>query len=926
MSGGVDEVANLRIESQINPCGIDVRTPGFSWTLSSPRRGVVQSAYRIVAALADQPWTDATKYVWDTGVVASGQSVHIPYQGQALESRRRYQWKVKVWDTRGVESDWSHTALWEMALLDRMDWKARWIEPDQEPAIAEDPIDMMDMFRGKYNDTPDNVERLKPPQYLRKCFELSSEFQQARAYVTAHGIYRLEINGRRVGDREFAPEYTSYHDYLQYQTYDVTDFLVPGENAVGVVLADGWFAGRISITGDSCQYGNRLGLLLQLEIELPDGSRQTIVSDGQFKSSTGPLLYSDLVIGEKYDARLEITGWSNVNFDDSCWRNVTETECGFDNLVASYGEPVRAVERFPAKEIIHTSVGETVVDIGQVIAGRIRVTLRGAAGTEVTLEHSEVLDERGNFMRNINGRNKDQKDVYILRGGGDESYEPQFTFHGFRYVKISGYDGLLNVTDVTAVVISSDLRLTGSFECSDSRINRLQQNIVWSQKANFLSIPTDCPQRERAGWTGDIQVFAPTACFNMDVQAFLTRWLRNLAIEQTEDGQVPNIVPWDRTSRMRDEASGNLSSAGWGDACVIVPWTLYQAYGDKRVLIENYDTMVKWVDYVIKSAGPTYLWNTGFHFGDWLTPSLTLSLDGKNVNMMNSAILTKELVATCFYAYSTELMAAISDELGKRSEAVRYRELNTKVRQAFAEQYLQPDGRLQAHFQGIYVLALRFKMVPETRIEAVFGQLIRLIEENGNKLDTGFMSVPFLMDVLCVNGRKDLAYKLLFQTECPSWLYEVENGATTIWESWAAILPDGRVNRVSYNHYAFGCIGDWMYRKIAGLGHLEPGYKTIRIEPDLDCGLTYAKAAYDCLYGTVSTHWTRNGNRWSLEVRIPPNTEALVFLPLFAKMSLLESGAEWESAEGVALEEERAHSLVLRCGSGVYQFAFHKGS
>lgn len=935
-----DLVQSLTTESQHQPLGIDIMKPSFNWKINSGRRGAKQTAYQIVVTENKEDAENEVNLVWDSGIVLTDRSIHIVYEGSELQSRRRYYWKVKVWNELEQSSPWSEISYWEMGLLAKADWIADWIEPQQEEAIQEEPVNMMEMFRGKYNDTPDNVTRLLPSQYVRCEFNAESEIKKARAYVTANGVYRLEINGTRVGDRELAPEFTSYAEYLQYQTYDVTDYIVEGENAIGAVLADGWYAGRISITGDSCQYGNRLGLLLQLEIEYGNGVTQTIVSDSNFRSSTGPLLYSDLFIGEKYDSREELSGWSLAGFDETNWKAVEVADYGYSNLVASYGEPVRVVQEFPATRLFCTPEGDTVVDVGQVIAGRARIRLRGTAGTEVVFEHCEVLDEHGNFMRNINGRNKDQKDIYILHGEEEEVYEPQFTFHGFRYVKISGHVGTISVDDVTAVVLSSDLRQTGNFICSDARINRLQQNIVWSQRANFLAIPTDCPQRERAGWTGDIQVFAPTAAYNMDVQSFLTRWLRNLTIEQREEGQVPNIVPWDRTARERDEASGNVSSAGWGDACIIVPWSLYRAYGDRRVLEEHYGTMVKWMEYVIRTAEQgvpegfdtttdflaterqKWLWNTGFHFGDWLTPSLSLSLDGKNVNMMNSAIQTKELVATCFYAYSTQLMAQIASTLGRNDEAARYSECNSKVRQAFAEQYLQQDGNLGKPYQGVYVLALQFGMIPESMHRNVFDQLITLIEANDWKLDTGFMSIPFLMDVLCANGRSDVAYRLLFQTDCPSWLYEVDKGATTIWESWAAILPGGQVNRVSYNHYAFGCVGDWLYRRIAGLNKSEHGYKHILIEPDLECGLQFAEASHESLYGTISTRWEIKTDRFTLQVIIPVNTTATVILPNAAGSKVLESGIAVEEADGITEVKKERGNLRVLLGSGKYSFHY----
>ena len=644
----------------------------------------------------------------------------------------------------------------------------------------------------------------------------------------------MEINGVRVGNQELAPEVTAYESYLQYQTYDVSEMIDQGYNVLGAVLADGWYCGRIGLPGDSCQYGNKLALLLQLEIEYQDGSSQWLISDVDFKSSTGPLVYSDLFIGERYDAELENTNWHKPNFDDRSWKNAAIADYGYSNLVAQYGEPLRVVKEIVPLGILKTPKGETVIDLGQNISGKIRMCVQSMSKTEVVLDYSEVLDSDGNFLQQIRGRNKDQRDIYILKGDGVEVYEPWFTMHGFRYVRVTGYQGEPRLADFTGLVIASDLRDSGSFSCSDERLNRLQENIRWSQRGNLVSIPTDCPQRERAGFTGDAQVFIPTACFNMDVNAFFTRWLRNLQIEQRDDGQVPNTIPYWKSyiEMFAPIQGGSHTSAGWGDACVIIPWTLYQAYGDLRILEENYSTMTRWLDYVQKEAESgiperleenlppqsrehqKYLWNTGFHFGDWLIPSLTAGY----ANPFDAANATKEVVASCFYAYSSGLMAKIAQALGNEKDCQHYSELNAKIRAAFADEYVAPDGRLPAHYQGMYVLALKMDMVPAEKRHLLTNQLVDLIAQNGYRLDTGFVSVPYLLDVLCDNGRQDIAYQLLFQTECPSWLYEVEKGATTIWETWDAISPDGHVDIASFNHYAFGCVGDWMYRFVAGLG------------------------------------------------------------------------------------------------------------
>jgi alpha-L-rhamnosidase len=934
INSGKVAVVRLTCEYLVDPIGIDIMKPRLIWELVSSGRGTMQTAYQIAVAATEKDLKEKNNWLWDSGKVSSAYSVHCEYDGPALQSRKRYFWMVRIWDEKDAVTAWSNIARWEMGLLHPEDWKAKWVEPHQRPVQKEKKLSIQEALNWASDRKDRTYEELNPCPMLRKQFTAGSQIKSARIYATAHGIYSIELNGNRISN-EFAPDFTAYDKYLQVQTYDVTDQLVPGNNVIGAILADGWYAGRIGLTGDSCNYGDRLALLLQMEIEYTDGSTETVISDHQFKAATGPLLYSDIFIGERYDARLENQGWSNAGYDDSQWEQVNTVDYGDTNLVAQYGEPVRAVQEIRPVKVLTTPKGETVVDLGQNIAGRMRMKVNGPSGTVVTLEHSETLDEHGNFLMNIMGRNKDQQDVYVLKGGGAEIYEPRFTFHGFRYVKVTGYPGQATTDDFTGVALCSDMAISGGFECSDARINQLQSNILWSQKGNMLSIPTDCPQRERAGWTGDLQIFAATACFNMNMAAFLTRWLRNLALEQEEDGQVPIVIPYPQNYRL-----DYISSAGWGDACVIVPWVLYNKYGDLRILQTNYATMARWVAYIEKTAagnipanldgelGPgrkerqKYLWNTGFHFGDWLTPSVSIDFETGNVDMMKSALATMDLVPTFFYAYSTELMSKIAGLLGKKDEAQRYEELNRKIREAFASEYLDKDGRLKTNLQGMCVLALKLNMVPDQARDQVLEQLLALIEQNGDKLDAGFLSAPFLMDVLCENGYQEVARKLFYQTECPSWLYEVERGATTVWETWQAIMPSGKVTNVSYNHYAFGCIGDWMYRVIAGLNADQPGYKHIVIKPEPDERLTYAKASYHSIYGEIVSHWQCMDDKLKLKVKIPPNTTATVWLPGAVVAKVAENGKNITESRDIFSKRQVGDRAVLEIGSGEYSFEY----
>ena len=918
------QVYALRCEYLKNPLGIDIVEPRFGWKLQSARQNVLQSAYQVIVYATE----DLREAIWDSGKVASDNSTHVAYGGSALESRQRYYWRVRVWDEQDTPSEWSQIAFWEMGLLQPTDWQASWVEPQQDPTEPEPNIHFFQNL-GTVSPQPDSdYSRLKPAQYLRKTFSSAGKVTKARIYATAHGVYHLQVNGVRVGDFELAPEATAYEQYLQYQTYDVTDMITAGTNVIGAILADGWYCGRLGLPGDSCQYGNKLALLFQLEIRYEDGSIQHIVSDETFKSTTGALIYSDLFIGERYDATQDLMDWHQSTYNDSAWQAVQKVEYGYANLRAQYGEPLRAVMEIAPCAILITPKGETVIDLGQNIAGRIRMQVQGDAGTQITLDHSEVLDIDGNFLHRIMGRNKDQRDVYILKGDGVEVYEPLFTMHGFRYVRVSGYPSKLRLEDFTGIVIASDLQDTGTFTCSDKRINRLQENIHWSQRGNLVSIPTDCPQRERAGFTGDAQVFTPTASFNMDVAAFFVRWLRNLQAEQHADGQVTTTVPyWKSYIDIANQIQGGVhTSAGWGDACVIVPWVLYQTYGDKRILEENYAMMLRWLAYVQQQAETgiperlngkltddararqQYLWNTGFHFGDWLIPSLS----GGDHSPLKAAEKTKEIAASCFYAYTTNLMAQIATVLDRTDDIERFTQLNIKIREAFSKEYIAANGTLFSHYQGMYVLALKMNMAAIEQRPLLTQHLVELIAENDYRLDTGFLSVPFLMDVLCDNGREDVAYRLLFQTECPSWLYEVEHGATTIWESWDAIMPDGTVKLTSFNHYAFGAIGDWLYRFVAGLDKNQPGYKHIIIEPHPHKNLSNVRATYQSIYGEIISEWEVLNDTMKINITIPPNTTATVRLP-HAELSSLAQDYTASQAD---------NSVVVQIGSGSYAFEY----
>lgn len=887
-SAGPTSVANLRCEYKTDPLGIDAAQPRLSWQLLSDERGIVQTAYQIRV-------TSDGKTIWDTGRVASNQSVHVPYAGPALESAGRYSWRVRVWDGAGRPSAWSAPAFWEMGLLAAEDWKARWIQPAGD----------------------ENTKMPQPSPMLRGTFMVKGAVRQARAYVTSLGLYELEINGCRVGDQLFTPGWTSYRHRLQYQTYDVTGHLRPGENAVGAMLGDGWYRGTLTWKERRNVYGEHLALLCQLRIEYEDGEVEIVGTDGRWKSATGPIRMSDIYLGEAYDARLERTGWSEPSYVDTDWAPVRVVE-EKRMLVAPEGPPVRRIEEIRPVKILKTPRGETVFDMGQNLVGHVRLMVRGPAGTTVTLRHAEVLDQVGNFYTD-NLRGAEQRVTYILKGGADEVYEPRFSFQGFRYVAVEGWTGEPTLDSLTGIVVHSDMPVIGLFETSSSALDQLQHNIRWSQKGNFLDVPTDCPQRdERLGWTGDAQIFARTAAFNMEVAGFFTKWLADLAADQQADGAVPHVVP----DVLSENGRGSSASAAWADAAVIVPWTIYQSYGDTRILERQYPSMKAWVEYMRRQAGEAHIWRSGVHFGDWLAFATTAP-------DYPGATTGKDLIATAFYAHSTDLLRRTAAVLGKRDDATVYEALLRKIRKAFVREFVTAAGRVGENTQTAYVLALQFDMLPTDQRHEAARRLAADVRTWGH-LTTGFVGTPYLCDVLSRYGYTDLAYHLLTRDAYPSWLYPVKQGATTIWERWDSLKPDGSFQDPgmnSFNHYAFGAIGEWMYRVVAGLeiDPDEPGYKHVIAQPRPGGGLTSAKARVQTSYGEAASGWVLADGKLTVSVAVPPNARGTVRLPAAALAGVAEGARPLASVPGVRRAAQEGDDVVVEVGSGRYSFAYEVG-
>lgn len=878
------KVQNLLTENQASPLGLDISQPRFSWQLTSDQRNISQTAFEIKVM-------NGKETAWSSGKISSDRSVQVAYAGKELRSGKKYNWQVRVWDNSGKASEWSVPASFQMAFLNKADWKAKWISA----GFTEDSIN-------------------RPAIYLRKEFSAGKKIVSATAYITSHGMYEAQINGKRVGDAYLTPGWTSYNKRLQYQVYDVTSLLAAGKNAIGATLGNGWYRGFLAWGGNKNIYGKELGLLFQLDITYADGTTASVISDESWKSSTGAVRFAEIYHGETIDAREEKTGWSTIGYNDAGWSPVKVVSYSLDNLLANYNEPVKKHETFKPLKIFTTPKGEKIIDFGQNLVGWVIVKAKGNAGTRITVQHAEVLDKFGNFYTE-NLRDAKTTATYILSGKGEETFEPHFTFFGFRYIKIEGVNDI-KPEDFTAVALYSDMKLTGSFTSSNSLINQLQHNIQWGQRGNFLDVPTDCPQRdERLGWTGDAQAFSRTASFNFGVNNFFAKWLRDVEADQLPNGSVPFVVP-------NVLGAGAAGSTGWADVVTIVPWNMYLAYGDKKILETQYNSMKAWVGYM-ENASKNFLWNTGFHFGDWLFYRPFDDNDGR------SAVTDKYMIAQCFFANSVQVLINTAKVLDKKEDAGRYSKLLQNLKDAFVKEYLTHNGRLVSGTQTAYVLALNFDMLPENLRAQAADKLVENIKSYGNHLTTGFLGTPYLCHVLTRFGHADVAFTLLMQETYPSWLYPVKMGATTIWERWNGIRPDSTFEPASmnsFNHYAYGAIGDWMYRVIAGLDTYEdgPGYKHIRIQPHIGGGLTHAAASLQTYYGKTSSGWKLENGKLFLDVEVPVNTTATVYVPATKADSITESGVVISSSKEVQVAGTENGYVLLMIGSGKYHFEVSK--
>ena len=862
-------VYDLRVEALLqSPAWITNPMPEFSWKIASEQTGVHQKAYRICASETQETLDDAI-FLWDSGWVESRQSHFLRWGGRPLEAGQKVFWKVSVRDEKGTSAESSETASFELTLTENRQWGARWIH-----------------FDGN------NYSVSAPCPFFRRAFSVDKEVKQARLYITARGLFEAKINANRVGHDHFVPGWTDFKKQIQFMTYDVTESLKMGQNAIGVILGDGWCCGNLTCFRKNHVYAPYPELLARMEIIYTDGTRTVICTDSSWKASTGPILSSDIYDGETYDARLELPGWDAPGFDDGAWRNAAEGERAENSprLAAKISQPVRKLMELEPVKILNPMKDVHIWDFGQNLTGRFRVKVKGSPGRLYTFRFSEMLQPDGTLYT-LNYRNARSTDYYLCNGRDDDEWEPLFTFHGFRYLQIDGFqlaDTKIEDVRVVACVLGSDLETNGSFECGYEKVNRLYSNIVWGQRGNFLEIPTDCPQRdERLGWTGDAQLFIGTAACNMNVLAFFRKWISDLRDAQLENGSVPAVAP---------DVLGFLNGeAAWADAIVVCPWTLWLRYGYKTVLEENYTAMKRWIDYQQKTSAGLLRKEGGL--ADWLSP--------------DPVFTPVSLVGTAYFAWTSRLFGKIASLLGKNDDAETYTELSGKVAEAFRAAFVGEDNLLKIRNQTSCVLALQFGLLTEEQKKRNAALLERLIRENRTRLNTGFIGTALLSKALSAHSLDKTAYDLLFQEEFPSWLYSVNQGATTLWERWNSYSHEhgfGDVTMNSFNHYAYGSVGEWMFSKIGGIEFQAPDTLLFAAAPDRRLG--YCKASRETPFGTAHSFWRYEKDTVRWKISAPSNTVMRIVLPL-------------QSTEGVLCNGRALTDTNFELPCGKYEFVWN---
>jgi len=879
-------VSKVLLNYQEQPIGV-AQIKQVGWIIESNQKNVFQKTYHLQIA------EDAlfTKIVYDSGIIETEESAHvtIPEGLCTLHSSKEYFIRVKVETSNGDESEW-RADRFVTGVMENSEWRA--------PFITIETAEDKNHSKG---------------YYLRGSCHLPKKIAAAYIHASALGLYHLYVNGEKVRDDEFAPGWTSYNKHLLYQTYDVTEFLKDGENTIGAMIGAGWYKGNMGFVRMRNHYGEQSAFACQLQVWYEDGTGEMITTDENWQGDWGPVLFSEIYDGETYDARKEIADWNKNGCTYESWQEVHAISVDSKILEAQSGGMVKEMTELPAKQVILTPEGDTVIDFGQNLTGWVTFTVKGDKGSKAELKCFEVLDAKGNvYLDNL--RSAKQTITYICKDDAEVTFHPNFSFQGFQYVKIIEYPGEIKAENFTAHVVHSNMRRTGEFECSNPDINQLQHNILWGMKGNFLDVPTDCPQRdERLGWTGDAQMFCRTASFLMDTYTFYSKWLRDLEADQTEEGGVPHVVPDILTGKSSEDRllkDGSHSAAAWADAAIIIPWILYLTYGDTTVIECQYGSMKAWIGFMQEhSVG--HIWNYKLQFGDWV------ALDAEEGSYFGAT--PNDLTCTAYYAYSTGLFAKMADIIGRTEDAAKYQKLYDEIVETYQKTFFNKEGHLSVQTQTAQIITLYFGLAPESYRRNVVDDLLKLLKKEKGHLVTGFVGTPYFCHALSQNGHTKEAYELLLKDDFPSWLYQVKQGATTIWEHWDGQKPDGSMwspDMNSFNHYAYGAVGEWLYRVAAGIecDEKKPGYKHIIIAPHTGGGLEYVKASYESIYGRIGSRWEENEQEVTVTVEIPCNTCADVRLQGAGEI-LDDGGLEFTDESGV----NTAHT-----GSGRYMVRYRK--
>ncbi|MBX2925535.1 MAG: glycoside hydrolase family 78 protein [Chitinophagaceae bacterium] len=892
------QITNLRCEYLHNPLGIDAAAPRFSWEMVSTGRGKSQKAYQVIVADNEETIGKNEGNIWNSGKVASNESFHIRFNGKPLQSGKDYYWKLKIWDEENVASEWSAVQHFSMGLLDKKDWKAQWIgAPSVQPVTVQD----------------ENI--IPPSPLLRKEFAVKKQVKTAKLYATALGVYEMYLNGKKIGDRILAPEWTDYFTRVQYQTYDVTGML-EGNNVIGAMLADGWYAGVLFTHGKPQRgnYGFDRRLLAQLEIEYMDGSTETVVTDGSWKILLdGPMKEASIFDGEVFDARYIPANWLKPGLDTQRWDDVVVDNTVALTLNAQINEPIKVVKEIRPVNVFRAPNGNYIFDMGQNMAGWVHIKLPYNPGKKIIMRHAEILMEDSTlYTQNL--RTAKQTDIYIPARETTIDYEPRFTYHGFRFVEIAGLTQPPTLDHVTGKVVASGASLVSGFSSSHKDVNQLWKNILWTQISNLHGIPEDCPQRdERCGWMGDAQIFCQTAIYNMDLGAFYSKWFKDIRDRQTPEGRYPNYAP--------QVGMVFYDAPGWTDAGMIIPWKAYLNYGDKRILEQHYESMKKFIDHVYKeNPDLVRVKAVGQNYGDWVNGN-TIKAEGYPTDKGDVA---RDLFNTAFFAYSAQILADASNVLGKKSEYTYYNNLAKRIREVFVKEFVGKNGEIKGGTQAGYALALEFNLVPQPLRLKAAKLMVDAIAAYDYRVSTGIQTITRMMNQLSENGYAEVAYKLLESRRFPSWIYSIDQGATTIWERWDGYVKGRGFQRWqmnSFNQYAIGSVGEWMHNTIIGINYdaAQPGYRHFILKPTPGGSLTWAKGTYHAITGKVEVSWKKQDDKLMVEVDVPANTTATLVLP--SGKNITESGQPVSGSRYIKLQKAKNNQASLKLASGKYSFS-----